>query len=70
MLDISLFHGFYEPKLVNARRCFHSFESLKTKKEDSSGVFFLKFSMLSPKKYKAIHRRNLLAKENYGISFL
>ena len=30
MLDKALIHGFYEPKLVNARRFFHSFESLKT----------------------------------------
>ena len=33
MLDKALIRGFYEPKLVHARRCFHSLESLKNPKK-------------------------------------
>ena len=41
MLDKALIHGFYEPELVNAQRCFHSFESLETAKKTLAGCFFI-----------------------------
>ena len=41
MLDKALIHGFYDPKLVNAQRFFHSFESLKTPKKTLGGFFFV-----------------------------
>ena len=54
MLDKALICGFYELELVNAQRCFDSFESRKNSKEDSMGVLFCKVSLLSPKKCKTI----------------
>ena len=39
MLDKALIHGFYEPKLVNARWCFHSLESMKTPYKTLGGNF-------------------------------
>ena len=43
MFDRSLIRGFNEPELVNAHRCFHSFESLKTLKKTLGGCFFVNF---------------------------
>ena len=63
MLDKALIHEFYEPELVHARRCFHSLESLKTRKKTPGGSFFVQFSLLRPKKYKTYQRRNLLTFE-------
>ena len=53
MLDMSPIRGFYDPELVDARWCFHSFESIKTLKKTLRGFFFIQFSILSPKE---IHR--------------
>ena len=39
MLDKALIRGFYEPKLVNARWCFHNLETLKTQKKTLGGDF-------------------------------
>ena len=39
MLDKELIRGFYELELVDARWCFHSFESLKTPKKTLGGAF-------------------------------
>ena len=61
MLNMSPIHGFYDPELVDACWCFHSFESPKTLKKTLGGCFFIQFSFLRPEKYKTIHRRNLLA---------
>ena len=61
MLDMTLTRGFYDPELVNAPRCFHSFESLKNSKKTLGGCFFIQFSLMRPKKYKTIHKRTLLS---------
>ena len=63
MIDKALIHGFYEPELVHARRCFHSLESLKTPKKTPGGSFFVQFSLLRLKKYKTNQRRTLLTFE-------
>ena len=39
MLDMSLIRGFYDPELVDARWCFHSFESQKMPKKNIGGTF-------------------------------
>ena len=69
MLDKTLIRGFFEPKLVHARRCFHSLESLKTPKKTPGGAFFVQFSLLRPKKYKTNHRRTLLASKEVRHTF-
>ena len=69
MLDKALIRGFYEPKLVHARQCFHSVESMKTPKKTPGGCFFVQFSLLRPKKYKTNHRRTLLASEEVRCTF-
>ena len=70
MLDMSLICGFYEPELVDAHRCFHSFESLKTHKKTLWGCFLIQFSLLRREKYKKIHIRNLLPPEGLRYTFL
>ena len=67
MLDKALIRGFYEPKLVHARWCFHSLESLKTPKNTPRGSFFVQFSLLRPKKYKTYQRRTLLTFEEEKV---
>ena len=63
ILDKVLIRGFYEPELVDARRCFHNFESLKNPKKTPGGDFFVQFSLLRLEKYKTDHIRTLLASE-------
>ena len=69
MLDMSLICGFYNPKLVDVRWCFHSFESLKTPNKTLGGFFFVQFSLPRPKSHKKIHRRTLLASEELRYTF-
>ena len=69
MLDMSLIHGFYYPELVDTRRCFHSFEILKTPKKTLGGCFFIQFSLLRPEKYKTNHKRTLLASKEVRHTF-
>ena len=69
MLDMSLIRGFYEPDLVYAHCCFHSFESLKTMKKNLGGCFFIQVSLMRPEKYKKIRRRTLLALEELRYTF-
>ena len=69
MLDKALIRGFYKPELVNARQCFHSFESVKTPKKTPGGNFFVQFSLMRPEKYKTNHIRTLLASEEVRRTF-
>ena len=69
MLDKALIHGFYEPELVHARRCFHSLESPKTPKKTPGGNVFVQFNILRPKKYKTNHIITLLASEEVRSTF-
>ena len=69
MLDKALIRGFYKPKRVHARRCFHSLESLKTPKKTPGWNFFIQFSLLRLENYKTYHRRTLLAFEEVRHMF-
>ena len=69
MLDKELIREFYDPKLVNARWCFHSLEILKTPKKTLGGCFFIQFSLLRMEKYKKIYKRTLLAPGGIRYTF-
>ena len=66
MLD-TLTRGFNEPELVHARPVFSHLERLKMPKKTPGGSFFVQFSLLRPKKYKANHIRTLLTSEEEKV---